>query len=123
MPENYSLHGFLKVFNLWSWILALFGYASAYLNKANRTLSYANEAVYPFYILHQTVTISIAYFLMKVDWGFIPECLVLIVGTFGISWMIYEFGIRRWKIIRPLFGLKTKPRKYSVVEPIKKEVS
>ncbi|MEN8789134.1 MAG: hypothetical protein ABF295_06425 [Flavobacteriaceae bacterium] len=28
------------------------------------------------------------------------------LGTFPGSGLIYEFGIRRWKIIRPLFGLK-----------------
>jgi glucans biosynthesis protein C len=31
---------------------------------------------------------------------------LLIVGTFGISWLIYEFLIRRWKLVRPFFGLK-----------------
>lgn len=99
---------FLKVFNLWSWILVLFGYAAVYLNKSSRALAYANEAVYPFYILHQTITIIAAYFIIDLSWGFLPKFLYLTVATFGGSWVIYEFGIRRWKWIRPLFGLKTK---------------
>jgi hypothetical protein len=97
---------FLKVFNLWSWILVLFGYASRYLNKQSKTLSYANEAVYPFYILHQTVTIITGYYLMDLSWGFIPKFVILILATLVGSWILYEFGIRRWKVIRPLFGLK-----------------
>lgn len=98
----------VKVFNLWAWILALFGYAAKYLNKASAPLKYANEAVYPFYILHQTVTIVIGYYLMDLSWGLLPKFTLLTVGTFLGSWIIYEFGIRRYKFIRPLFGLKLK---------------
>ncbi len=100
------VEAFVKVFNLWSWIMAIFGYAAVYLNNKSTTLSYANEAVYPFYILHQTITITIGYYLMNLDWGFWPKFSLMVIGTFGISWLIYEFGIRRWKPIRPLFGMK-----------------
>ncbi|TVP48974.1 MAG: glucan biosynthesis protein [Mongoliibacter sp.] len=103
-----------KVINLWAWILTLFGYAAAYLNQASKTLSYANEAVYPFYILHQTITISIGFYLMHLPWGFWPKFLVMVMGTFGISWLIYEFGIRRWNWMRPLFGMKEKASVKSV---------
>jgi glucans biosynthesis protein C len=99
---------FFKVVNLWAWILTLFGYTAAYLNRPSKTLTYANEAVYPFYILHQTITIAIGYYLMHLAWGFWPKFLLMVVGTFGISWIIYEFGIRRWKWIRPLFGVKNR---------------
>ncbi len=98
----------LKVFNLWSWILVLFGYAATYWNRPSRALTYCNEAVYPFYILHQTITIISGYFIMDLSWGFLPKFLYLVIATFGGSWIIYEFGIRRWKWIRPLFGLKLK---------------
>jgi glucans biosynthesis protein C len=102
------IEALIKVINLWSWILALFGYGSAYLNRPGRVLSYSNKAVYPFYILHQTITITIGYYLMNLDIGFLPKFTVMITGTFGISWVIYEFFIRRLTWIRPLFGLKKK---------------
>lgn len=98
---------FAKVFNLWAWILCFFGYAATYLNKPSKLLSYTNQAVYPFYILHQTIMIIIGYYLMDLSWGFIPKFGIMIFGTFLGSWIIYEFLIRRWKPIRPLFGLKT----------------
>lgn len=104
---------FLKVFNLWMWILVLFGYAAKYWNKPSRALTYCNEAVYPFYILHQTLTIIAGYFIMELEWGFIPKFLVLVVATFGGSFVIYELFIRRWKWIRPLFGLKLKKAIFS----------
>ncbi len=109
--DSYIRHlteAFLKVLNLWSWILALFGYAAKYLNKKSKILSYSNEAVYPFYILHQTVMIVIAYYLIDLDWSLGLKAFVLIIGTFGISWLMYEFLIRRRKYIRPFFGLKPK---------------
>jgi glucans biosynthesis protein C len=95
-----------KVVNLWAWILVLFGYAAAYLNKPSKQLSYANEAVYPFYILHQTITVTLGYYLMDVDMGLFVKYPMMVIGTFGIAWVIYEFGIRRWNWVRPLFGLK-----------------
>ena len=99
---------FLKVFNLWSWILVLFGYAATYWNKPSVALTYCNEAVYPFYILHQTITIISAYFIIDLNWAFVPKFTYLLLTTFGGSWVVYEFGIRRWRWIRPLFGLKLK---------------
>jgi hypothetical protein len=100
---------FLKVFNLWSWILVLFGYAAKYLNKPSKALAYFNEAVYPFYILHQTITIIAGYYIMDLSWGLFPKFTLLAISTFGGSWIIYELFIRRWKLIRPLFGMK-KPK-------------
>lgn len=112
--DSFLVHfteAFLKVFNLWSWILALFGYASNYLNRPSKALTYANEAVYPFYILHQTITIIIGYYLMDLQWGLASKFLILAIGTFGGSWLLYEFLIRRWRLIRPLFGLKRKKKR------------
>lgn len=100
------ISSFVKVFNLWSWILTIFGYGSAYLNKPSRFLKYANESVYPLYILHQTVIVVLCYYMKHTGWGLVLKFSLMILGTFGFSLLIYEFGIRRYKWIRPLFGLK-----------------
>lgn len=97
-----------KVFNFWSWILAIFGYGVRYLNHDSRFLRYSNEAVYPLYILHQTVTIAIGYYLIDLDWSFWTEASIMVVGTFGISVLLYELIIRRVRWLRPFFGLKQK---------------
>ncbi len=105
---SYALELTIIPVNYWSWILLIFAYSSKYLNKASKELKYANEAVYPFYILHQTITIIIGYYIMNLNWGFLYKFSSMIFGTFFGSWIVYEFGIRRWKYIRPLFGLKVK---------------
>ena len=109
--ERFECHfteAFIKVVNLWSWVLTLFGYSAKYLNRKSKLLNYSNEAVYPFYILHQTIMITIAYFLIELEWSFGSKFSIMTFGTFGFSWVIYEFLIRRWRFIRPLFGLKKK---------------
>lgn len=105
---RHYIEALFKVLNLWSWILTLFGFSATYLNNKSKVLSYTNEAAYPFYILHQTIMIGIAYYLIELDWSLAAKSSILILGTFGLSWLAYEFLIRPWKYIRPLFGLKKK---------------
>jgi glucans biosynthesis protein C len=96
----------LKPVNTWSWIITIFGYGSKYLNKKSKLLSYRNRAVYPIYILHQTIIIILAYLLMDHPLHYVWKMLILLVGTYGISLVLYEFVIRRIALLGPLFGLK-----------------
>ncbi len=96
----------ITVINLWSWILVIIGYGAKYLNKKSDVLVYCNRAVYPFYILHQTITIAIGYYLIHLGWGFIPKFMILTFGTFLGSWIIYHLIILRIPILQPFFGLK-----------------
>ncbi|WP_114748453.1 acyltransferase family protein [Pleomorphovibrio marinus] len=96
----------IKVTNIWAWIITIFGFAAKYLNRPSPRLTYLNQAVYPFYILHQTVTVIIGYFIYDSHWSFTPKFIIMVSGTFGVSWLIYEFLIRRIPVVWPLFGLK-----------------
>jgi len=109
-PVKDEINALVKVFNMWSWILAIIGYAAVYLNKPSKPLKYCNEAVYPFYILHQTVIMILGYYLKDIDLGFVPKFSIMVIGTFGFTWLIYEFCIRRYAVIRPLFGMKPKTK-------------
>ncbi len=107
--DNIYIHfteALIKVTNLWSWILVIFGFGAKYLNKKSNKLSYCNRAVYPFYILHQTITIIIGYYIMHIEWPFFPKFLILTIGTFLGSWLIYDLIILRIPILYPLFGIK-----------------
>jgi len=105
-PCKFQFSSLLRMINMWSWILVLIGYAARYLNKPGKVLTYCNEAVYPFYILHQTVMMILCYMFMDADIGFFVKFPLLVAGTFGVSWFIYEFGIRRYNVMRLLFGMK-----------------
>ncbi|MHA7056542.1 acyltransferase family protein [Aquimarina sp. M1] len=107
--DSYFIHfseGLIKVTNLWSWILVILGYGAKFLNTKTAIVAYCNRAVYPFYILHQTITVGIGYYIMNLNWSFFSKFMLLTVGTFGISWMIYDWIILKIPILHPLFGLK-----------------
>ncbi len=99
----------LLTLNLWLWILGILAMAFAHINKPSKKLAYLNEAVYPFYILHQTIIIMIGYPLSQwAGFNIYGETAVLIVGTFGLCYLLYEYLIRRIGILRFLFGMKPK---------------
>jgi hypothetical protein len=95
---NYSLMRVLGV-------LTVFAVAHKFLNVKSRNLSYFNDAVYPFYILHQTFILVIGYNLTSLKLGPIAEPILLIMLTIGACFIGYEC-IRRTKLLRPFFGLK-----------------
>ncbi len=98
--------GLTRVLGGWICVLAFFGLAMQYLNERTARLAYANEAVLPFYILHQTVIVGVAYFVLQ--WG-IPDVLewvIVVVISFGLIMAIYEYLVRRWNVMRFLFGMK-----------------
>ena len=91
--------------NLWSWLLMVVGFGGAYLNKPSTVLTYLNEAILPWYILHQTIIIIIATTLSKFALGGSVESGLLIISTFAACAILYE-AIRRFKPLRFAFGMK-----------------
>ncbi len=99
--------------NRWSWIVAILGWGHHLLNKPMNWLPYATEAVYPWYILHQTIIIVVGYNLARLSLGPVVEPILIIVATFGGCLILHEFVIRRVRFLRPLFGLKSPRRRSS----------
>jgi peptidoglycan/LPS O-acetylase OafA/YrhL len=92
--------------NTWAWLLTFLGFASRHLNFNNRFLSYANEAVLPFYILHQTVIVVLGFFIRDWEWTILAKYLFLATVSFVIIMLLYEFLVRRVRVLRVLFGMK-----------------
>ncbi len=96
----------LRAFNIWCWLLVCLAFARRYLNFHRPFLGYATEAVYPFYILHQTVLIAIGYYVIQWQASIAIKFSVISAGTFIITLLLYELLIRRTNLTRWLFGLK-----------------
>jgi len=96
----------VATFNQWFWILAALGWAARLLNQPRDWLSHANNCVYPWYILHQTITIIAAYALAKLSLGGPTEFLLVLLATIIGCWLITEMVIQRVKLLRFLFGMK-----------------
>jgi hypothetical protein len=88
-------------------VLTVLALAYRYLNKKSPSLSYFNEAVYPFYIVHQTIIIVLAYNLAPLELGPIIEPLSVIILTVLLCFICFEI-IRRSDILKPLFGVRIK---------------
>jgi hypothetical protein len=97
---------FLNNFQIWMWVLVALGYGRRYLSFNHPFLRYANEAVYPFYILHQTVIIILGYQLANTNWSIGVKFPLVVAATFVICCAIYALAIRPWNIVRVAFGMK-----------------
>lgn len=90
----------------WCSLLALFGWAQVLLARPWRGLGYCREAVFSWYILHQTVLIMLLYWLRPLQLGAWLEPALVIVGTVAGCLLIHELLVRRVRWLRPLFGLR-----------------
>jgi glucan biosynthesis protein C len=91
---------------VWTTLAAILGLGRAYLNRPFRWLPYATEAVFPWYVLHQTVIVVIAYWLVPLRVGPVLEPVIVVLGTVFACYALNEFVISRIAVLRPLFGLK-----------------
>lgn len=105
---RHFIEAFFNQVNMWSWVLALFGVSSVFLNSKNNIIIYCNRAVYPFYIMHQTIIILLAYPLIQCNWNLFIKFSLLVIGTFTICWILYEAIIKRFYLLRIVMGVKPK---------------
>jgi len=89
---------------LWTVLLAILGWGHVKLNHPWRWLPWARASVYPWYVLHQTLIIAVAWWLAPLQLGPAVEPLLLLAGTLLGCWMLTAL-VRRVAWLRPLFGL------------------
>jgi glucan biosynthesis protein C len=93
------------------WVIAFLGLGRRFLDFSNRFVRYANEAVLPFYILHQFVILMIGYYGVT-RWDLpigAKYMLVVLLAFLGIM-LPYELLIRRFNPLRVLFGMRRKKK-------------
>jgi hypothetical protein len=98
--------GWLVALESWCWMLGVLGLAAGNLNRRSDLLRYLSTAVYPVYIVHLPVQFALATYLIPLPLPALTKYALLLGGTFGISFLIYEFVLRRIRWLRPLFGLR-----------------
>lgn len=93
----------------WFLVLTLLGFARQHLNINTSFLQYANEAVLPFYVEHQSVILYVGIFVLLWPIPDLVKWVILALISFVICIVFYEYAIRRNNLMRVLFGMK--PRK------------
>ncbi|HTQ76887.1 MAG TPA: acyltransferase family protein [Burkholderiales bacterium] len=99
---------FTRNLYLWSMVLAVLGYARAHLDRPSRWLAWANESIYPWYVLHQTFIVALGFSLAPLALGPVAEPALVLGGTVLGCWLLTDGAVRRIDWLRPLFGLKPK---------------
>jgi surface polysaccharide O-acyltransferase-like enzyme len=98
---------FYANFFTWAWLLTFLGFGRRHLSFGNKLLAWARDASYPVYILHQTVIVVIAYFVIGRSWAPWLKYGIVLVATLVISVALYELVLRRFELTRLMFGIKT----------------
>jgi glucans biosynthesis protein C len=71
-----------------------------------RVADYANEAVLPFYLLHEPVIVAIAWVIVGWPAPLLIKYFSVVAASFVLTLALYEGLVRRFKLTRFLFGMK-----------------
>jgi hypothetical protein len=114
-PRHFLLWAVITI-NGWCWTVFMLVIGMRYLDFSNKWLQYGQEAVLPFFLLHQPAIIAIAFYVVQWRVGIPAKLLTVVIGSFVGTLSIYELVIRRIAPLRTLFGMKARP-KPRVVQP------
>jgi hypothetical protein len=93
-------------FASWGWIVFILGTGSKQLNFNHYILSYANKAVLPFYIFHQTVILVVGWFIIPLELSMIIKYILIAIVSFISIMILYQGLVKQFRPIQLLFGMK-----------------
>ena len=102
------VHMMVEPIYAWACILVAFGLVRRFANRPSKALSYMTEAIFPWYILHQTFIVIFGFWLTRQGLSPMLEFGLISVLTFASCLLVHEYIIRRSGILRPLLGLKSR---------------
>lgn len=101
----YALFRTGRSIECWAAIVALIGIADRFWNHDHPARPMLTEAVFPFYIIHQTIIVVAGWWLLRFALPPLPEFAILAAVTVAGCWLFYLIG-RRIEPLRPLIGLR-----------------
>jgi hypothetical protein len=100
-----SVFAFIREAYSWTVICALFGYARRYIRSESVLLTTLTEAVFPFYIVHQTTIILVGHYLKPHGLPVLAEAAIILTLTIASGAGAY-FLARSAPSLRLPLGLK-----------------
>lgn len=107
-PPPHALQIFQPIgYGIYQWcsIVAALGFARHANPRDSRARRYLTDAIFPYYIVHQTAIVGTAFALRGIGLPAWQEAAIIIVVTVASCALSYEV-IKRVGWLRPLFGLK-----------------
>jgi len=109
----------------WLWIVTILGFAGSLMARREhrsaltagahsggseprwrRGARYANEAVLPFYVLHEPVIVAAAWIIVRWNAPIAAKYVAVVIVSFAGTLALYEMLVRRFRVCRFLFGMK-----------------
>ena len=88
--------------------MVLFSWGTRFLNKSNRILTYLNQSVYPFYIVHLPISLITLFYLKDWEVFWFAKFLLINASTFAGCFVVFAV-VKRTPVTRLLFGIKPLP--------------
>ncbi|WP_406437860.1 acyltransferase [Streptomyces sp. NBC_01613] len=93
----------------WCWVTAILGLLDR-RPHTRRTpgpvLGYLAIAALPLYVLHQPVVVAFAYGVVGWSAPIAVKYAAIVVGSLVVIFLVYEYGVRRTRVTRFLFGMR-----------------
>lgn len=105
-PVTYLIVWIFRNLYIWAALCAILGWGHTLLNRPFRWLPWATQAVYPWYILHQSLIVLLAYWLVPLKLGPFAEPLLVGLGTLAGCWLLTSLLVSRIGWLRVCFGMK-----------------
>ena len=82
-----------------------------------RIAGYVKEAQLPFYILHQTPIVLIGYYVVQWNVNALYKYIVISLSALVVTLVVYDIGVRRTRLTRFLFGMRSRRESTEVPPP------
>jgi peptidoglycan/LPS O-acetylase OafA/YrhL len=86
--------------------MSAIGFAKQHFNINSPLRKLANEAIYPFYLLHQPLIVVTGYLTIQLDIAVIWKVVIVLLSSFALTTAIYWVIIRPHNLFRVIFGMK-----------------
>lgn len=92
-------------------IACILGIGYRYLNHPQSVAARYSRAIFPWYILHQTYIVLLAYWLVPMQLGVWLEAPAIVAGTFIACWVTYNYLLLPVPKLHAAFGIFIQPSK------------
>ena len=104
------LYGLFSNVYGWSALMCMLAFAQKYFNRGGRVYAYLSKAAFPVYLLHQSVLMAAAYFIVKLNMAAQGKFILILFGSLLATFAVYEV-LRRIPLLHAVLGIKeSKPK-------------
>ena len=99
---DYTIRAVVQILHGWSMLYMILGFSQNLLNRDSTVLRYLTAAIFPYYVLHQTIIICVGVPLTGLGYSPLMELAILVLTTVAGCIVVHHFAIQhmgRWGVI------------------------